>query len=402
MIILKHKIYQNYLLTLFLVSGALKVFLDYYDYPFNLTTQLLVLILLDIGYCFLVSKTIKLGNSDLFYLLLLLLFYVLAGLSLFYTKSDNFAYKKFIYMIIPLTGFIYVKFIKELDLRVLYKVLIYIIIPLAIWFILFKYLLWDNTGVMSFLVDKTKFGPLRHEYLNFGFLIGLFALLSIQFSKKPAFAILASVVLILGLATRGALIFLSLTFFIIYFQKITSFFVLLRVKKRTLKNLALVIFPLILLGLVFIEKISNALYFGLARFSSLINIGQDSSALERLNQYIYVIEEGLTFQGLTIGYGLGSFGINYVGVDESAYPHNVFLEAWYEMGFFSMCILILFFLSPFKLNKSNLLKSLALFALLNAMKSHSFAYDRNLFVLFGILIFHGYNYGVKTNKMKKR
>lgn len=399
MIIPKHKTYQNYLLAILVISGALKVALDYYDYPFDITFQILSLIFIDIIYCCLIdSKRPRINKNDLVFILLILLFYCSAIFSLLYTSSVSFAYKKVLLMTIPLISLLYVKLIKKLDLIVLYKLLHYVILPAAVWFILFKYLLWNNSNLLSFLIDKPKFSPLRQEYLNFGVLIGLYSLLSIEFSKKPLVSILISVLLILGIASRGALIFLVLTYLIIYYSRITNFIFNLKVKKHIIKSLILVLIPVFILGLFFIEAINKALYYGLARMSSLINIESDTSALGRLDQYLYVIKEGITLKGLFFGHGIGSFGMDYVGIDESAYPHNIFLEAWYEMGFISMCILLLFFLLPFMLNKPILYKSLAFFALLNAMKSLSFAYDRNLFILFGILIFHGYKNELKSAK----
>lgn len=43
------------------------------------------------------------------------------------------------------------------------------------------------------------------------------------------------------------------------------------------------------------------------------------------------------------GYGIGSFGLEYNGIDEKDYPHNFFLEVWFELGFIPLVIIILFF-----------------------------------------------------------
>ncbi|GGD16864.1 hypothetical protein GCM10011368_18540 [Hyunsoonleella pacifica] len=125
------------------------------------------------------------------------------------------------------------------------------------------------------------------------------------------------------------------------------------------------------------------------RFSSLINASEDESLLGRLDQYSFVLTEGIKAQGLTIGYGLGSFNIDYTNESDLGYPHNIFLEAWYELGFIAMCLLIIFFVTPFfHLKRNNVVYTLALFAFLNAMKTLSFSTDRNLFIFFGIMLFY--------------
>ena len=127
----------------------------------------------------------------------------------------------------------------------------------------------------------------------------------------------------------------------------------------------------------------------MARFSSLVDFTSDTSSSERIDQYLFAFEKVISFQGMTIGYGLGSWGFLYTGKDMKLYPHNILLEAWIELGFFSAIFLAFFFFTPFLLKRVTLAKTIALYALLNAMKSSSFAYDRNLFIIFGILVFSG-------------
>ena len=48
------------------------------------------------------------------------------------------------------------------------------------------------------------------------------------------------------------------------------------------------------------------------------------------------------------GYGVGSFGFEYNHIDEKDYPHNLFLEVWFELGIIPLFLIILFFYAIYK------------------------------------------------------
>lgn len=389
--------YQNILFILFLTSGALKVFLGYYNYPFDITLQIIILVVLDILYVVLFTKKLTFKKPELFYIFLIFLFYAFAFVSLSYGNAKAVGVEKFIKMSIPVTGFLYMKFIQEIDLKMLYRVLLYVFVPLGIWFVLFRYLWTTGPSYFDFLIDKQEFRSFSTNYLNFGYLLGILSLLTFRYSKRPLIVFILTLLVIFALGSRGALVFVFLSLVIIYYKKILNWANSIKIKKRILGNLVLISLPVLVFTTFYFDKIKSYFIYGLSRFASLVDIGSDTSSLERINQYQFVLENGLTFKGFTIGYGLGSFGLNYLGEYVFAYPHNQFIEAWYEMGFFAMCILVVFYISPFLLKRNTIFKLLAVFALLNAMKTLSFANDRNLFLLLGVLIFHGY----KLNDNKK-
>lgn len=383
-----HKKYQNYLLALLIVSGSLKVTLAYYNFPYDITLLIIFLIVIDIFYIGLINKKIVFRKTEAIYIFIILSFYLIAGLSITYTSS-SLGIKKLFLMFIPLLGFLYTKFIKELNLKILFRILLYVMLPLSFWFVLFKFFLWNSLDFIEFRTDSLRFNSLRNSYLNFGYLMGLMCILSLKFSKKPLLIFILGILAILGLGSRGALLFLFLSIIIVYFKKIIFYIDKFKIEKHILNFLFFSFIPILISIVVFFDKIEKIIGYGFARFTSLVNIVNDQSLSGRLEHYLYVIEEGITIQGLSIGNGLGSFGINYLKKDILAYPHNIFLEAWYELGFFAMCLLGVFFILPFfHLKRKQILYAIAFFAFLNAMKTLSFSTDRNLFILFGILIFH--------------
>ncbi|WP_299548813.1 O-antigen ligase family protein [Seonamhaeicola sp.] len=393
-LVLSHSKYQNVLLSLLIISGSLKVFLTYYEFPIDITVLILGLVLIDFFYVLFTKKaSLSLNKNSVFYIFTILLFYLIAVISLAFTPSFFLGIKKICLMLIPLIGFFYVRVIKILDLRVLYKILVYMAIPLAVWFIILKYFLWNNSPHFDFRTDAVRFNPLRNSYLSFGYLMGILSILSLKYSKIPFFVFLFATSIILGLGSRGAFVFLILSCFIVYFKQIYFFFKNLRIKKTILQIVVFSFIPIIGVLFFYHEKIKVLFDYGLIRFTSLINASEDESLLGRIDQYSYVFQEGLSFQGLSVGFGLGSFGLNYSNHFGLSHPHNIFLEAWYELGFFAMCLLVAFFVLPFfHLKRKQIFLALALFAFFNAMKTLSFSTDRNLFILFAILFFNKESY----------
>lgn len=386
---MSHSKYQNFLLSLLLLSGGLKVFLSYYKFPFDFTVLVLGFIVIDIFLTLAFKAALVLSKTDVFYVVIVVLFYFITTISLAFTPSFTLGLQKITLMLIPLISFFYVKIIKYIDLSILYKTLLYGIVPIAIWFVVLKYFLWNTSVYFDFRTDADRFGPLRNSYLSFGYLLGVLSILSLNHSKKPLIIILMSALIILGLGSRGALLFLVLTLLIVYFEQWYLFFKNLKIKKRTLNYLALSLVPIAFALIFYFDKLKVVFEYGLIRFTSLINATDDSSLLGRFDQYKFTISECFSLKGFTTGYGLGSFGLNYLNDHSLVHPHNIFLEAWYELGFFAMCLLIVFFILPFfHLRRKQVLFALALYALLNAMKTLSFSLDRNLFILFAILIFH--------------
>ena len=383
-----HSNYQNILLSILIISGAIKPFFIYYDFNIDITLVVLTLICLDIISIVLKGNTkIRLDQNQIFLLLFLALFYGWAIFSNIYSYSLNYSSEKSLFMLIPILGFIYPIFIKEINLLILYKTLIYIVLPVSLWFILFRFLLYSNNDIPLFSIDKLRFYNLRREYLNLGYLIGILIFLSIRYSKKSTLVIVISIAILLGLGSRGALLFVLISLVLVYYPNIISNIHDLKIGKGLLKKVIATFIGTIFLILLFYNRIIYFINYGLARFESIFSFGEDSSAMERITPYKFAFEKIMTWEGCLFGYGIGSWGVFYFGEDVMGYPHNIFIESWFELGLAGLFFLTVIFFAPLSLHREKIFKVMALFALLNSMKSSSFAYDRNLFILFGLLVF---------------
>ena len=77
----------------------------------------------------------------------------------------------------------------------------------------------------------------------------------------------------------------------------------------------------------------KAFKFSLYRITSFIDFEGDTSAMSRFDYISFSFDEIFgSIQGFFIGFGIGSFGVMYDGIDQRQFPHNIFIEAWFELG----------------------------------------------------------------------
>ena len=303
-----HSNYQNILLSILIISGAIKPFFIYYDFNIDITLVVLTLICLDIIFIVLKSNTkIRLDQNQILLLLFMALFYGWAIFSNIYSYSLNYSREKSLFMLIPILGFIYPIFIKEINLLILYKTLIYIVLPVSLWFILFRFLLYSNNDIPLFSIDKLRFYNLRREYLNLGYLIGILIFLSNRYSKKSTLVIVISTAILLGLGSRGALLFVLISLVLVYYPNIISNIHDLKIGKGLLKKVIATFIGTIFLILLFYNRIIYFVNYGLARFESIFSFGEDSSAMERIAQYKFAFEKIMTWEGCLFGYDRNLF-----------------------------------------------------------------------------------------------
>ena len=78
----------------------------------------------------------------------------------------------------------------------------------------------------------------------------------------------------------------------------------------------------------------------------------------------------------------------YNGIDSRDFPHNIFLELWFELGLPGLILISLFLIVPiFIKQKAVLLQLITFYVLLNYLKSGNLDGARVLFGIYGLLIF---------------
>jgi len=384
----RYTTFQNILLWLFITSGPIKTFFIFLEAPFDWTFTVFVLVVLDIAFNILWrKKRIKINKEKLLMVGLLAIMYAIMVASLTYTHSNSFAFEKTLFFSINVLYFIYPLFIVKLDLELLHKLFLYIFLPIVLWFIVSKALYFTPYNSGNRLIG-IKFYEVRRNYLGLG--LGLGTLLLIQVHLRKSFILLAlSFVFLFGLAARGALIFLVLTLLIWKWESILKRILKFKIKKKFLKSISLLILFLPIVLITQYEKLIGFLSVGLLRFQSLFQLSTDKSMLGRFDMLSFTLEN--IFSSVTtflFGKGIGSFGILYTGEDSRQYPHNVFLEVWFELGIFFLILFSIFIVFPFLFKRKAIFKVFIIYFLLNALKSSDLTGLWLLFFFIGLLVFN--------------
>ncbi len=297
-------------------------------------------------------------------LILLFLFYSIMAVSLSYSPSYGYKYEKMVAFFANIIYFLYPVFVKEVQLKSIVMTYLVVLIPTSIFFVSMTSILWSSGSD-----SVTAFMDLRSNYLSIGFNLGLLFLI-LYHQKKILWLQFLSFFLLIASAARGALIFtialLVVDMFVRYSKK----------SEISWNSYFLSFTGLIGAILIFNQKIINFFSTSIRRFSSLAEGGDVSSAyrLEMMEFAAFTpFSNHVNTLKMIFGYGIGSFGITFYDKDVRAYPHNIFLETFYELGLLGLVLFIMIKLRVlYSLRlKTSIFSLLYLFALLNAMKSGS-------------------------------
>ncbi|MEW4922383.1 O-antigen ligase family protein [Algibacter sp. 2305UL17-15] len=384
-------IYQSMIFALFLISGAVKFIFSDIDFPLDITLLLSSLIFVDILYNMSTKSILikKLSANQILFLLSYLAFYLLMAMSLFYTKSISYGNGKTFFFILNLISFCYPFFMKNFEHKVFFKIMVVPLILVSIWFLAKRYLSWYAPSPETRIFYKQFTG----NYLLLCNAIA-FCVLYYIYQKKYLFS-LALFVLIIALGGRGPILFLILL--VAYWKIHTMINIKVNVKIVKRIGYALLLLPPFLY--FFWGYIANAFKVGLGRITSFLNYEQDASVLSRFYYFDFAVEKIFSsIQSFFFGHGIGSFGIMYNGIDKREFPHNIFLEAWFELGLVGFLLTIIIFVFPILVyhKKSLFIKLMCVYFLMHSLKSGSLDGMRFMSGVYGMLIF--FDYGIFNEK----
>jgi len=383
---IKHSNFQNVILTILLVSGTVKPFINTFLFDLDLTLILLLIVIGDI--LFSLNKNIRLTSQKLLFFSLITILYLIIWVSLSYTKSPQYGTVKAFNFTTNLIYFIYPLFIIKINWKIILYTLNIIILPLAIWFIVYRQLYWSD-AYESMRYSKDGFYKIRSFYLGFGSFLGL-GILIIYFKKYNKILLLFYLILLIASGARGSLVF---TLFIIAIYKVFTWDKVLKTKYplKLLKKIFFVFTFLVIILTFYLNKILASDFFklGLQRLTSLLDFNKDNSSLDRIDRFGFTIDSIFeSFSSFIFGHGYGSFGIMYSNIDGREYPHNIYLESWFELGLIGLIIVLSFTIFPFFLKRNLLLKILTFYFFLGAQKTGCLSDHWILFAFYGILIFN--------------
>ncbi|PWH83881.1 hypothetical protein DIS18_04830 [Algibacter marinivivus] len=369
-----------------MISGAVKFVFSDIDFPVDITLLLSSLISIDIFYNMFKKSTLikKFSGNQTLFLLSYFGFYILMILSLFYTKSINYGYGKTFFFILNLISFCYPFFIKNFEPKVFFKFMIIPLVLASFWFLTKRYLSWYALNPETRIFYKQFTG--NYLLLCNGL---AFCILYYIYEKKYLFS-LALFLLIIALGGRGPILFLIL---LVIYWKFRSM-INIKVNVKIIRRIGCVSLFLPFFIYAFRGYLSNAFKVGLTRITSFLNYEQDASVLSRFDYLDFAIENIFnSTQGFFFGHGIGSFGIMYNGIDQREFPHNIFLEAWFELGLIGFLLTIILFLFPILIytKKSLVIKLMCVYFIMHSLKSGGLDGMRFMSGVYGILIFLDYD-----------
>jgi O-antigen ligase len=318
----------------------------------------------------------KYKTEDLWLLSLILLIYIAAIISVFYTPSA-YVGKKLLNLSVSIYAFFAAKYIVEkTGIERIFKV--WLIIALIMNLIIL-YVLW-LVHFSDWLYGRFN-GGMMPKYLMsavYSYPPCLYFILKGTLKEK----ILSGFIILMQayLGGRGPLIFFVFVLLAI----------LINIRSRkTLYFTSAAVVLIIIIGFYF--NIFSSL---IGRLELFLNLRSESVRLDQYHQAFRSIIHHPVF-----GAGFNSSGILlYPGNDsEISYPHNIYLETWFESGIFSFISLVIlsvyfygnfFYYSAYKKEDIRLfILGVVCYYLLNGLKSNSYVDLRLMFFFMGLFVF---------------
>lgn len=396
------------LLVLYMLSGVIKNAYVLFGIPSTFDITLVIgLLLLGLGAVNFSFGRVRIAFSRQSFglLSLLLVFLLWVGFSMFLSESTSYKYQKLFGIG---TGLLLIAIpLLYRQLNIDRYVLLYIGITLfGAWFYLFvmaRYSLFEN------------FYDVSGMYLYFGKMLGTGTLFLIYgwrkvlgWTKPKAFLIIAICAFtMLALGARGPFVFFVVTIILVTIVHLVLRQWYIRKFAHSRRLIFLVIGGIlgviaVALVLFISEDIFQLVQRSFNRFILLFNFldvsgdGDGGKSINDRVEFLAFAVEGIhsNIYHYCFGHGFGSFGLNYRGVETPLYPHNLFLEAWYELGLIGLILLVALLIYAFWLASKSPLGFMIIpaivFELLNFLKSGSFGDVRTLFLLFVLAL--GFSY----------
>ncbi len=392
-----------FIYILFLYSGLLKSVFLFYNIELPIDITLITACLLVISFFIDVWKNnfkVKLNKTTLFVISSILLFFFWILFTLIYSPSEKYSFIKSFYFTTNILTLFFPLLISNFNVKKFIKFSLFSSLSIAIWYF------WVDFNSSSYIYKSIQYQIYSSLYLTISGVLGVNFLIllttkSILFNKKIYDTILIIITLsfMLLIRGRGPLLFAIIIAFIYFSYKLLS------AKKINLKiNLNRVIFALFLivgfsiiitiLLLQFNEQILamlNKTFYRFAVIFSGLGTSDMGNSVNTRVDHIYFSKELIldNFTNFIGGYGIGSYGILYLGIDQRTYPHNIILEIMVELGIIGLILfsIYLFFNLFYRKQKNQYISSFVIFYLiLNMLKSSSLVDLRMYFAIFAMFL----------------
>jgi len=318
------------------------------------------------------KSEVWLTHEAIFSIFGLLLFYQWMLFSLFYTSSSSHSFYKLIHFgtnLAALSPFL----ISSFSIKRFLRYYCIGVLSITAWFIpiLFKY-----------MIRVQEYDSILGFYLSLSVVLGILCCILVT-SKENIFfhkAFDHSIVVVglfsmLLLGGRGPLIFVALCL-VVYFMKKMKKFLFFGIKMSKIVSYSVFLFfGIFVTCKLYWESITVLTARSLRRIASLIEVVNELETISfgRVEHIKNSLEHIFSStQNCFLGTGIGSWRFEIYGVDGRGYPHNIFLEIWFELGLIGLVILLIImipFIKNLRLNYKYVSFYVPMYLLLNMLKS---------------------------------
>jgi len=366
---------KEFLFVLLVLSGFFKQYLtilnlDGIDFTVVIAGILLMFILAE---NLINHIDLKLDNRAFFGFLLLISFSFLLLSTLLYTQSEQYVYVKLLSFILC----VYIYLIPQLFRRFNVELFINCFINVSLFLVTIYLLLYP---MVSKLPDIEV---IRENYLVVGYLCGINILLLFMKKNSKLLSIAYFILILVLTGARGPIIFTILMSVLIGFKVKDIFFIL---SAKSLIAIAISVF--VFVGLISQIPFMQEMLTGSLNRLLLLFSDDPGLSVNVRKEHIIASWEFITNNPL-LGYGLGSYGIITTGNDIRAYPHNIFLEIWFEIGLMGLLFFTSFVLYHLVLTyrKVGFIPfCILVYILLNSLKSSTFVEIKLLFCFTSLFV----------------
>lgn len=315
--------------------------------------------------------------------LLLTLFYLFMIFSLGYTSSPTASITKTIYFGTMALAFYFPLLIREFKIEPFMKSTTILIFICSLIFLNFYtgYLNGDEAIILSLGEDEAK--QMTALYLTISWLNGILVLYYFFQEELPSLVrwsiMLIAFIFLISAGGRGPLLFTVLILGVYFLFQLTQSLISFKLNRLILPvgiMITTTVMIIFLVSNIKLEKIDPSLKLvdnTVERLMGLVTEkGGGASAYSRVENAKFSIDK--INSSAFFGYGVGSYGYEKSKVDELDYPHNLFLEVWFELGYLPLLIFLILLFRIYQHVKATSrawIMALYIYFLLNVLKSSS-------------------------------
>ena len=346
-------------------------------------------------------------------IVLLTLFYLFMIFSLSYTSSESASITKTINFGTMALAFYFPLLVRDFKLEPFIKTITILIFISSLIFLNFYtgYLSDDETVILSLGEDEAR--HMTALYLTISWLNGILVLYYFFNDEIPSnirwSMMLIAFIFLISAGGRGPLIFTVLILGVYFIYQLAQSLISFKLNRLILPVIIMVSSTVMIIFVVSntkLEKINPSLKLVDNTVERLIGLvtekGGGASAHSRVVNAEFSIDK--INRNAFWGYGVGSYGYEKSKIDELDYPHNIFLEVWFELGYIPLIIFLFLFYRIYKNinpNRCSWCMALYFYFLLNVLKSSSLIDIRMMLGFYSIFITKNYIEEKVKNKKNK-